>query len=82
MFEVGEEVRWEEVRRNAGDRGGVPPPAPCKELREVRLRSVGVVERSLPPREPKLGARRRGVFVDVFELEGEELPRRSESAIG
>lgn len=74
MFEVGEEVKWEEVRRKAGDRGGVPPPVPCKELKEVRLRSVGVVDRSLPPREPELGARRRGAFVDAFELEGEELP--------
>lgn len=82
IFAVGEEVRWEEVRRKAGERGGVPPPVPCKELREARLRSVGVVERSLPPGEPEPGALRKGSFVDVFELEGVEVPWRSGLAIG
>lgn len=59
---LGEAARAEEVRRKAGDRGEVLPPVPCKEPKDVRLRNVGVIGRSLPPRETELGARRRWAF--------------------
>ena len=75
-------MRCDEVLRKAGDRGGVPPPVPCKELRDARLCSVGVVERSLPPRELELGALRRGDFVEWLRPEGEEVPWRSREAMG
>ena len=51
---LGEVARVEEVRRKAaGDRGEAPPPVPCNEPSDVRLRNIGVVGRSLPPSEPE-----------------------------
>ena len=55
LVPLGEAARAEEVRRNTGDRGDVLPPPACKEPNDVRLRNVGVVDRSLPPIEPDLG---------------------------
>lgn len=52
---LGEAARAEEVRRKAGDRGEVFPLVARKEPNDVRLRNVGVVDRSLPPIEPDLG---------------------------
>lgn len=53
------DARFEDVRRNAGDRGGVPP---CRELNDARLCNVGVLERSDLPMDAELGVLRNGVF--------------------
>ena len=45
------EERLEGILRRIGDRGGVAPVPPCIELREVRLRNVGVKDRSFDPVE-------------------------------
>lgn len=74
MLVLGEDVTCEEVRRSAGDRVGVTAPTPCRELNDVRLCNVGVVERSLLPMELELGALRRGVFIERFERRGEDVP--------
>lgn len=55
-------VKFDEVRRIAGDRGGVCPPALCSELRDGRLCIAGVVDRSLMLKELELGVLRRGLF--------------------
>lgn len=55
-------VKFDEVRRIAGDRGGVCPPALCSELSDGRLCIVGVVDRSLMLKELELGVLRRGLF--------------------
>ena len=68
MPEVGDDARVEDVLRKAGEWGGVWPLAPCKELKEVRLRNVGVDERSLWAKELALGVLRKGRFA---ELKGE-----------
>ncbi len=67
MLTFGEDEKCEEVRRIPGDRDGVAPPALCNELSDVRLRKVGVVDRSLFPIELELGALRRGVLAGWFE---------------
>ena len=54
-------VKFDEVRRIAGDRGGVCPPALCSELSEGLLCIVGVVDRSLMVKELELGVLRRGL---------------------
>lgn len=74
MAVLGEDARCEEIRRIAGDRGGVTPPAPCSELSDVRECSDGVVERSLLPIELELGVLRSGGFVELFLPDGEALP--------
>ena len=56
---LGEAARFEEVRRKAGDRGETVSRVPCKELNDVRLRTVGVVGRSMLLSE---GALRTGGF--------------------
>jgi hypothetical protein len=64
MPAIGEDVRCEDVLRKAGDRGGVHIPVPCKEFMDARLDMVGVVDRSLPPKELELGALLSGEFVE------------------
>ena len=54
--------KFEEVRRMAGDLGGVDVPALCKELKDGLLCIVGVFDRSLLLNELELGVRRRGLF--------------------
>lgn len=56
----GEVARFEDVRRKAGDRGETVSRVACKELSDVRLRTVGVVGRSLLLSELELGALRTG----------------------
>lgn len=46
----------------AGDRGGVDPPALCKELKDGLLCIVGVFDGSLLLNELELGVLRRGLF--------------------
>lgn len=74
IFALGEEAKYDDVRRMAGDRGGVAPPTPCNELRDVRLCNVGVEDRSLPPRELELGVLRRGVRAERVGMEGDAVP--------
>ena len=45
----------------AGDRGGVIPPVPCRELTEVFLYRIGVLERCGVPIEVELAVLRNGV---------------------
>lgn len=74
MVVLDEDERYDEVRRIAGDRGGVMPPVLCKEFREVRLCRVGVVDRWMLPIELELGALRMGVLTERFlPGEGEEF---------
>ena len=60
---LGEAPRVEEVRRKTGDRGDFPPPAACKEPKDVRLCNVGVTGRSLLRSDAELGALRNEGFV-------------------
>lgn len=70
------DARFEDVRRNAGGRGGVPP---CRELIEARLCNVGVLDRSDLPMDAELGVLRSGVFgvCSNVEEEGDRLLCRS-----
>ena len=65
------EANVEEVRRKAGDRGGVTPPIPWREFKDVRLCSVGVIDRSFRPMELELGVLRRGLFRGWPKVDGE-----------
>ena len=58
----GEDARFEDVLRKDGDLGGVASSTPFKELREVRLCNVGVVDRILLPMELELGVLLRGLL--------------------
>ena len=73
MLVLGEDAKFEEVRRIIGDRVGVTAPTPCREFPDVRLCNVGVIERSMLPIELELGALRRGFFVEWSKPEGEEV---------
>lgn len=55
---LGEAAKFEDVRRKTGDRGETFSRVPCKELSDVRLRTVGVDGRSLLLSELELGALR------------------------
>ena len=56
------DARFEEVRRRAGDLGGVDPPALCNELNDGLLCMVGVFDCSPLLNELELGVLRRGLF--------------------
>ena len=51
----GDDARFEDVLRKDGGLGGVASSTPFKELKEVRLCRIGVVDRALLPRELELG---------------------------
>ena len=70
------------VRRTAGERGGVELPFVCKEFKDVRLCNVGVIDRSLLPSDPELGALRRGFLKALFLLAGEGLSHQFVVSIG
>ena len=74
MLVLGEDAKFEEVRRIIGDRVGVTAPTPCREFNDVRLCNVGVIERSMLPIELELGALRRGDFVGRFNPEVAGVP--------
>ena len=72
-FAMDEDEKYEEVRRTAGDRGGVALPLLCKEVNDARLLRVGVVERSVFPMELELGALRSGDFAETLRAVEEIL---------
>lgn len=59
---VGEDARLEDVLRKDGGLGGVASSTPFKELKDVRLCNVGVVDRTLLPTDPELGVLLRGLL--------------------
>lgn len=82
IFAFDEGEKYDEVRRIAGDRGGVALPPPCRELSELRLCRVGVVDRSTLLIEVELGALRRGVLTAFFDPgEGDALPLVPETVV-
>lgn len=63
-----DDTKFDEVRRMAGDRGGVCPPALYSELYDGLLCIVGVFERSLLAMELEPGVLRRGLFCNCWAL--------------
>ncbi len=59
---VVEDARFEDVLRKDGDLGGVASSTPFKELKDVRLCNVGVVDRTELPTDPELGVLLRGLL--------------------
>lgn len=68
------DAKFEEVRRMAGDRGGVDPPALCNELRDGLLCIVGVFDGSLLLNELELGVLRRGLFCSWGRPDDKDSP--------
>ena len=62
MAAFGDDARFEDVLQKEGDLGGVASSTPFKELKEVRLCNVGVVDRTLLPMELELGVLLRGLL--------------------
>ena len=74
MRECEGDGKFEEVRRMAGDLGGVDPPALCNELKDGLLCILGVLDCSPLLNELELGVLRRGLFCSGGRPDDKERP--------
>ena len=80
MAVLGEDARFEEVRRNAGDLGGVASRIFCIELSDVFLCSVGVVDRTWIGLELELDVLRIALLAGWVVLPGKEYSSKESAS--